>query len=226
MISFGLKTINYNENFYNLTTLESIAEMKSMVLANIDNLDRLDMNTGDMFTNYILFFLFIFLMPVLLINLLIGVSTGQLEEVLKSAEIIQYEMRVVFTLTMQELLISKLGFRCCEKYFLFNEYRNRKVEFKKNNRKEAETEMMDSFGEIKNELKSHSDMLRCSLEQTRQEMIAKMSEQNDKFQTIQEGTLERINQNDKKMERQVKELEEHFLRQFDSLVLDLMNKTN
>ncbi len=225
IISFGLKTISYNENFVNLTVFESITEMQLMVLANIDRIENLGMKTNDIFTNYILFSFFIFLMPVLLINLLIGVSTGQLEEVLHSSEVIQYEMRVVYTLRMQNLLLNKLGFKFLEKYFLFNEYQNKRVGNKLRNNK-LESDMMAGFNETNNKFKIYFDLLRNKIEQNRSEILSKMSEQNDKFQTIQEDCLERMNQNDKKTERQLKDLEDNFLKQFDSLALDIMNKTN
>ncbi len=203
IISFGLKTISYNENFVNLTVFESITEMQLMVLANIDRIENLGMKTNDIFTNYILFSFFIFLMPVLLINLLIGVSTGQLEEVLHSSEVIQYEMRVVYTLRMQNLLLNKLGFKFLEKYFLFNEYQNKRVGNKLRNNK-LESDMMAGFNETNNKFKIYFDLLRNKIEQNRSEILSKMSEQNDKFQTIQEDCLERMNQNDKKTHKIIK----------------------
>jgi hypothetical protein len=74
-------------------------------------------------TNYVIFFMFIILVPILLINLLIGLATGELKYILDESAVMQFQLRLKFVLGMQDLILFKLRlYKMFNKKFLFDIY--------------------------------------------------------------------------------------------------------
>jgi hypothetical protein len=81
---FDIKVTDLNEKFLNSSIPQNIAEMGIMLLAIVDDIEKLGIKSTAIITTFIVFGLFILLIPILLANLLIGASTGQLEEVIQN----------------------------------------------------------------------------------------------------------------------------------------------
>ena len=79
-----------------------------------------------------------------------------------------------------------------------------------------------------NQIKSRIDQLplKENQQQIRIEMLTKMSELYEKFEALNETTLERMNQNEIKTQRRINEMEKKLTHRIDSHANDLMNKTN
>lgn len=218
IVAFKIGTNSPNETFFNSTLLESVAEIEKMLIANIADIDKLGMKSDGVITNYILYSLFILLVPIILINLLIGVSTGQLNEVLQSSEIIQFELQVTYSLRIQELLYcNKLLFDHFHSKFLVPI--NGPVENKAFNfRKEISR---NEFEEIKIQLESKINILKINIKQNREDVLVNLYELNDKLQNLQENILEKYKENDKRIKTQLEDLDTKFFRQLDLLAIEL-----
>jgi len=234
ILAFKVKTINPNEQFYDSNTWESIAKMQNMFLSSIDsNITTLGMNTNNIKTNFILFYLFVFLIAILLFNLFIGVSTGQLEEVLQTAEVIQYKLLITHTLVIQNFCIFKIGnlfssFPSLRKTFEQGFLHRIHIKHKLTSNNESGPDITIVLMKQMNQIKSRIDQLplKENQQQIRIEMLTKMSELYEKFEALNETTLERMNQNEIKTQRRINEMEKKLTHRIDSHANDLMNKTN
>ena len=63
------------------------------------------------------------MIPIVLINLLIGVSTGELTQILAISDLTQYNLRLNFILWTQKFMLKWKGERWCKENILFNEYK-------------------------------------------------------------------------------------------------------
>ena len=166
------------------------------------------------------------MIPILLINLLIGVSTGELTNILDASDLTQYQMRLRFILWLQSFLLKWQGEDWCRKKILFVKYEpdsSRKTDKKDLAFMEKAAEH-NSEKELARIVKKQFYVLSESLLQHTREIDAKISQQNDKIQTLQDGILERINQNEKKIERQLKEFVENSNQKLSSISSDIINK--
>ena len=80
-------------------------ELSAMSLANID-IGKLNMLNQMSASNYLVFFAFIFLMPILLVDLLIGVAIGELRAILEESGLIQIKLKIEFTIRIQHILLK------------------------------------------------------------------------------------------------------------------------
>ena len=93
-----------------------------MSLANID-IDKLNLLKQMPPSNYVVLFAFVFLMPVLLVDLLIGVAIGELRAILEESSLIQIKLKIEFTIRIQKILLkSRL-----RNLILFNTYDSKKA---------------------------------------------------------------------------------------------------
>ncbi len=64
----------------------------------VGNFQDDQMDTENSAINYILYFLFILILCILMLNLLVGIAVGEINQVLAKAVIEQISMRIVFVL--------------------------------------------------------------------------------------------------------------------------------
>jgi hypothetical protein len=226
-ISYKLNKIAPDQNFVNGTVLESVSQISRMFLANIEDLDKMGITNdiGKSISNSINFILFVIMVPILLINLLIGVSTGELTNILDASDLTQYQMRLGFILWLQSFMLDWKGDEWCREKILFTKFTpssDRKVDkkalaFIKKTDQNYEKDLARL-------LKKQFYVLSENLLQHTREIDAKITQQNDKIQTLQDGILERINQNEKKYERQLKEFVENSNQKLSSISSDIINK--
>ena len=156
--------------------------------------------------------------------------TGQLEEVLSTSEIIQYKLRITHTLTIQNICIFNIEKKLkklrkwFEKGFLYRRFEKAKQNSMKENEPDESLILMKLMNEIKSRI--FSLPLKENQQQIRIEMLTKISELYEKFQTINENTLQQMKQNEIKTERQLNEMEKKLTYIINSHANDLMNKTN
>ena len=113
-LSFRLRT-HFGVSYYNITSSASIIKTLTMVIGELDSNEMgLDNNS---LANYLLYFLFISIMCVIVINLFVGIAVGEINTVLDEADIQQISMRIIFVLKVQETLNPFLKNRCMKKYF-------------------------------------------------------------------------------------------------------------
>lgn len=154
-------------------------------------------------------------MPILLINLLIGVSTGQLDEVLGSSEIIQFELQVTYSLQMQRIFLNIFRLKYFQSKFLVPE--DTLLKEKNNSPNFGNENSLNEFSEIKTEV----NLLKHSLKQNREDIIGNIYELNGKLQNSQETILEKYKEKEKRTKSKLEKLEAKFVRQFDLLALEL-----
>ena len=225
ILAFKMQSNPLNEKFNNTSVHESVAEFGKMLLSNIDENTTLGM-ASDSFTNYFVFFVFVILVPILLINLLIGVSTGELREILDVSDLMQYQMRLEFILGLQDYLVNKFDFKFCEKMFVFKIYTGKESKKKNIHSIEKSDSNLQTFMEkLEQQQNKHFESLAEKLVQHNKEMDLKLSHQTNKIQTLQDGMLVRMNQHEKLIEAQFSDFEQNTMKQMNSMASDLIKKS-
>lgn len=89
----------------------SIAKMSNMIIGGYE-LDQLGLNNETFIyqiINFLIYFLFLILMTIISVNMLTGIAIGELESVLKEAEIYNIQQRICYILRIQKtfLLLQK-----------------------------------------------------------------------------------------------------------------------
>ena len=230
IISFKASKINENENFANATVSESVAKLTSMFLSNIDSIEKLGMQSENSGSNYVLFLLFVILVPILLINLMIGVALGELKEVLDKSKTIQFEMRIKYTLTVQKIFHRIFGSRC-ESYFIFNEIQDDSLKkhsiFKNkiNKTEKSEFKLEECLLDLKNDIKKENKSLRLYLNKILKEKYRRIEELEGKIEVKQLEYLERLNRVEKRIERNINEKERKTNKKLDAISNDLLSKS-
>jgi len=120
-VTYKLNKIASDQEFVNATLLQSAAQISRMFLANIEDLSKMGIteDCSKSISNSLNFILFVIMIPILLINLLIGVSTGELTNILDASDLTQYQMRLRFILWLQSFLLKWQGEDWCRKKILF-----------------------------------------------------------------------------------------------------------
>ncbi len=120
-VTYKLNKIASDQEFVNATLLQSAAQISRMFLANIEDLSKMGIteDCSKSISNSVNFILFVIMIPILLINLLIGVSTGELTNILDASDLTQYQMRLRFILWLQSFLLKWQGEDWCRKKILF-----------------------------------------------------------------------------------------------------------
>ncbi len=94
----------------NFITLNSsfqagVLQISNMLIGNMESFSEMSVSTDNM-ANYIVTMLFIFLMPIFLYDLITGLAIGEINEVLKDAEIKTVQTRIDYVLKIQRLVES------------------------------------------------------------------------------------------------------------------------
>ena len=226
ILSFKLQSSPLNERFNHTNVGESVAQLGKMLLAGIDDTKSLGMQSKSL-TNYTVFFVFVVLVPILLINLLIGVSTGELKETLDISNVIRYQMQLNFILGWQHVLLEKFGLKCCNDFFLFKIYTGKYSQKKKNihSNDKSKDNLESQLDKLEQKQNRNFELMNDKLSQLNKVVDLKLSQQTNKIQTMQDGILERINQHEKLMGTQLDDFEQNSTKQMNSMASDLINKS-
>ena len=206
-----------NQEYFNATLIESIAKFSRLSLSNIEEINKLGMDEEwiNSISNYIVFFIFVILVPILFINLLIGVSTGELRDIMNASNVIQYQLRLKTILGWQDYLINRCGFKVLKKHFFFKTttvFKNSKSKQNENKSKEKSDEMLKKMLEkMEDQHQNLKEQLIEKFSLKNKEIELKLTNQMDKIQMMQDGQLENINQNEQLIQSKLKENEEKIL---------------
>jgi hypothetical protein len=115
ILSFRIRA-NYEVSYFN-TTAVSIIRTLTMVVGELET-SEMGLYENSL-ANYVLYFLFISLMCVIVLNLFVGIAVGEIKTVLDEAHIQQSSMRIIFVLKVQETIgqINVLKRPVCRRFF-------------------------------------------------------------------------------------------------------------
>ncbi|CAF0975888.1 unnamed protein product, partial [Brachionus calyciflorus] len=100
ILSFRIRS-NFNVSYFNSTSY-SLIRTFTMVVGELDT-SRMGLY-NDSLPNYIIYFMFIGLMGIIVLNLFVGIAVGEIKTVLDEADIQQTSMRIIFVLKVQSAL--------------------------------------------------------------------------------------------------------------------------
>jgi ankyrin repeat protein len=100
-LSFRLRT-HFGVSYYNTTGTASVIKTLTMVIGELDS-SQMGLEERSII-NYIIYFLFISIMSVIILNLFVGIAVGEINTVLDEADIQQISMRIIFVLKVQQAL--------------------------------------------------------------------------------------------------------------------------
>jgi hypothetical protein len=228
ILSFRLSNLTTNKYFSDSTLFENVAKMGRLLLSNLpEKIDDLGMEKDlalDL-SNYLIFFMFIILVPILLINLLIGLATGELKYILDESAVMQYQLRLKYVLGLQDFFLNKSFFKS-SKYF--KERFLYKVETIKKSARKLDINFID-----KTEKNLEKSLIKLEMRQEEQYnlLVERLSytnrdmQQNDKIQGLQDDITDRLSQYERVLDTRLKESQENFQRQLDFIASDLLNKS-
>ena len=136
-------------------------------------------------------------------------------------------MRLRFILWTQSFLTKWYGADWCKTNIVFSEYFRKTRDEKKDLAfvEKAEKSYEKDLVNLSRLIDRRFDKLAEANFESKREMDAMITMQNEKIQTLQDGILERVTQNDKKLEVQLKELEEHSNQRLNFISADLLQKS-
>jgi hypothetical protein len=129
VFSFKIRSNNGVTFLSNTKFLDSlnIAKMTNMIIGGYE-LGEMGLNeTGlaNEISNFFIYFIFLILMTIISVNLLTGIAIGELESVLKEAEIFNIQQRIAYCLRIQKIMNGietrlKRIFKCLKKVQVLN----------------------------------------------------------------------------------------------------------
>jgi hypothetical protein len=233
IFSYKLNRSAPDSKFYNATILESVAQIGRTFLSNIEDVDNLGITTRftESISSFILLVIFILMIPTVLFNLLIGVSTGELTRILEVSDLIQYHMRLNFIVWTQKAFLLWKGEEWCKKKKLLltiykkpksNRHKKNDLDFiEEKPEKSHETDMVL----MRKGQQKQFELMHESHLQIVRELRAEIRQQNEKIQILQDGLLDSMNQNEKKTEKQLKEIEVNSNQKLYFIASDIINKS-
>jgi hypothetical protein len=233
IFSYKLNRSAPDKIFYNATILESVAQIGRTFLSNMEGLDDLGITARftQSISSFVLLIIFIVMIPTVLFNLLIGVSTGELTRILEVSDLVQYHMRLNFIMWTQKFFLRWKGEEWCKKEkLLFSIYTKPKPNRHKMNgldfiEEKSEKSKENDIVLLRKEQQKQFELMQESHVQIVRELRAEIRQQNEKIQILQDGLLESMNQNEKKTEKQLKEIEANSNQKLYFIASDIINKS-